>query len=72
MLFTDYEPEANSAARYVNDLVDSLRLRDPYLFGRPREYDLAAMLKLVLFAMTREVTTSRKIARLARESLPAR
>lgn len=72
VLFTDYEPEANSTARYINDLVDSLRLRDPYLFGRPREYDLAAMLKLVLFAMTREVTTSRKIARLARESLPAR
>lgn len=72
VLFTDYEPEANSTARYVNDLVDSLRLRDPYLFGRPREYDLAAMLKLVLFAMTREVTTSRKIARLARENLPAR
>lgn len=45
-------------------LVESLELREPYLFGRPREYSLSAMLKLVLVAYMRSVFSSRKIKNL--------
>lgn len=69
---TSYVPNENNTACFINDLVESLEINDPYVFGRPREYDLSAMLKLVLFAYTRSVFSSRKIAQLAEESLPAR
>ena len=35
----------------------------------PREYDLGALMKLVLFAYTRETFASRKIERLAEENI---
>lgn len=69
---TSYVPEENSTAHFINDLVEALKLREAYLFGRPRSYNLSVMLKLVLFAYTRETYSSRKIERLAKESLPAR
>lgn len=71
-LSTEFIPKENHVACFINELVESLQINDPYLFGRPREYDLSAMLKLVLFAYTRETFTSRKIQRLAEENLYAR
>ena len=69
---TSYIPEKNNTAWFINELVETLEIKESYLFGRPRQYDLSAMLKLVLFAYTRSVFSSRKIAQLAEESLPAR
>ncbi len=69
---TSYVPKKDNTAWFIHELVESLEMKDPYLFGRPREYSLSAMLKLVLFAYTRSVFTSRKIEQLAEESLPAR
>ena len=69
---TSYIPEENNTAHFINTLVESIQLKEPYLFGRPRSYNLSVMLKLVLFAYTRETYSSRKIERLAQESLPAR
>lgn len=69
---TSFEPKENHVALFINELVASLQINQPYLFGRPREYDLGAMMKLVLFAYTRETFTSRKIERLAEENLYAR
>ena len=69
---TEYIPSKNNTAHYINDLVESLQLAEPYLLGRPRKYDLSALLKLVLFAYTRGVFTSRKIEQFAEENLPAR
>lgn len=69
---TSYIPEKTNTAWFIHELVESLELNDPYLFGRPREYSLSAMLKLVLFAYTRSVFSSRKIQQLAEENLPAR
>lgn len=71
-LSTEFIPKENHVACFINDLVESLQIHEPYLFGRPREYDLGAMLKLVLFAYTRETFTSRKIQRLAEENIYAR
>lgn len=69
---TAYVPDKNHTAWYINELVESLEINEPYLFGRPREYDLTAMLKLVLFAYTRSVFSSRHIEQFAAENLPAR
>lgn len=69
---TSYIQKKDSTAWFINELVESLEITDSYLFGRPRNYDLSAMLKLVLFAYTRSVFSSRKIEQLAEESLPAR
>ena len=71
-LSTSFSPKENHVAVFINELVESLQINEPYLFGRPREYDLGAMMKLVLFAYTRETFTSRKIERLAEENLYAR
>lgn len=62
----------NNTAWFIHELVEALQINDPYIFGRPRDYDLSMMLKLVLFAYTRSVFSSRKIEQLAEESLPAR
>ncbi|NSL94165.1 IS1182 family transposase, partial [Lactobacillus plantarum] len=40
----DYQPEEHHPARYINQLVESLKLKYDYQFGRPREYNLGAML----------------------------
>lgn len=69
---TSYVPKKDNTAWFINDLVETLQIKEPYLFGRPRSYDLSLMLKLVLFAYTRSVFSSRKIEQLAEESLPAR
>ena len=71
-LSTSYEPKKQNTAWFINELVENLEISEPYLFGRPREYSLSMMLKLVLFAYTRSVFSSRKIEQLAEESLPAR
>lgn len=71
-LSTEFTPKENHVACFINELVESLQINEPYLFGRPRDYDLSALLKLVLFAYTRETFTSRKIQRLAEENLYAR
>lgn len=71
-LSTSFSPKENHVALFINELVEALQINEPYLFGRPREYDLSAMMKLVLFAYTRETFTSRKIERLAEENLYAR
>lgn len=69
---TSYVPKKDNTAWFIHELVEALQINEPYLFGRPREYDLALMLKLVLFAYTRSVFTSRRIEQLAEENLPAR
>ncbi|MDM5047436.1 IS1182 family transposase [Levilactobacillus brevis] len=67
----DYLPEENHPARYINQFVESLKLTDTYQFGRPREYDLGALLKLVLLAYSYGIFSSRQIERFARENKPA-
>lgn len=69
---TSFEPKENHVALFINELVASLQIKQPYLFGRPREYDLGAMMKLVLFSYTRKTFTSRKIDRLTEENLYTR
>ncbi|WCG35104.1 IS1182 family transposase [Companilactobacillus farciminis] len=68
----DYKPKENHPARFINDLVESLNINEVYSSGRPREYDLRAMLKLILFAYSRSVVTSRKIEEFAEENIVAR
>ncbi|MDR4933991.1 IS1182 family transposase [Companilactobacillus paralimentarius] len=68
----DYKPKENHPARFINDLVESLNIEKVYSSGRPREYDLRAMLKLILFAYSRSVMTSRKIEEFAEENIVAR
>ena len=68
----DYKPKENHPARFINDLVESLTINEVYSSGRPREYDLRAMLKLILFAYSRSVVTSRKIEEFAEENIVAR
>ncbi|WP_353726726.1 IS1182 family transposase (plasmid) [Lactiplantibacillus plantarum] len=67
----DYQPEEHHSARYINQLVESLKLKYDYQFGRPREYNLGTMLKLVLLAYSYGIFSSRKIERFARENKPA-
>ncbi len=67
----EYIPEKNHPALYINELVESLELKYDYQFGRPREYDLGAMLKLTLLAYSYGIFSSRKIERFARENKPA-
>ena len=69
---TSYIPKKENTAWFINELVEALEISESYIFGRPREYSLSLMLKLVLFAYTRSVFSSRKIEQLAEESLPAR
>ena len=68
----DYKPKENHPARFINDLVESLTINEVYSSSRPREYDLRAMLKLILFAYSRSVVTSRKIEEFAEENIVAR
>lgn len=58
---TSYIPKEDSTAWFINELVESLEINELYLFGRPRNYDLSAMLKLVLFAYTRSVLAVGKL-----------
>ncbi len=47
-LSTSFSPKENHVAVFIHELVEALQINDPYLFGRPREYDLGAMMKVVL------------------------
>lgn len=67
----DYIPEENHPARFINDLVESLKPQYQYQFGRPHEYDLGAMLKLILLSYSYGIFSSRKIVRFAHENKPA-
>lgn len=51
--------------------MEGLKLTYIYQFGRPREYDLRALLKLVLMAYSYGIFSSRQIERFARENKPA-
>ena len=64
----DYIPEENHPAIYINQLVENLSVKYHYQFGRPREYNLEALLKLVLLAYSYGIFSSRKIERFAREN----
>ncbi|WP_235807250.1 transposase, partial [Liquorilactobacillus cacaonum] len=55
-----------------NQIVEDLKINDPYIFGRPRKYDLRVLLKLILFAYTKGIFSSRRINTLAEENLAAR
>lgn len=70
-LSTSFSSKENHVAVFINDLVETLQINELYFFDRPREYDLGATMKLVLFAYTRENFTSHKIEHLA-EKLYAR
>lgn len=69
---TSYIPEKNNVAWFINDLVENLKSKEKNVFGRPRKYNLALMLKLVLFAYSRGVFSCRRIEQFAKENLPAR
>lgn len=47
---TDYQPEKNHQAYYINELVENAQSSQPNIMGRPREYDPRMLLKLVLLA----------------------
>lgn len=47
-------------------------ISDPYIFGRPQEYNVKLLLKLILYAISREVFPNREMERMAEEELPAR
>lgn len=36
-----YVPEKGHVTHFINDLVESLKIKTPYIFGCPKEYDLA-------------------------------
>lgn len=71
-LTTDYKPKKHHISWYINDLVETLAYETPYIFGRPREYSLSMLLKLVLYAYAKGIYSSRKMEELAEENLPAR
>ncbi|EKB54689.1 hypothetical protein HMPREF9706_00879 [Facklamia hominis CCUG 36813] len=66
-----YRPQEDHISYYIHRFVDSLEIHYPYLFGRPRKYDFSMLLKLLLYAYSRGVFTSRSMEQLARENLPA-
>lgn len=67
----DHQPEGNHLTRYINELVESLKLKYDYQFGWPWEYNLLAMLKPVLLTYSYGIFSSRKIERFACENKPA-
>lgn len=69
---TDWESKENHPARFINYVVEDLAIKEPYIFGRPREYDLSVLLKLLFYAYSQGIFSSRRISQLAEESLPAR
>lgn len=68
---TAYEPALNHPAHYINQLVEGLDLPKDNLMGRPREYDLRMLLKLVLLAYSYGIFSCRKIERFAKENIVA-
>lgn len=41
---SSYRPKEDSTAWFINELVESLEINEPYLFGRSRNDDLSVML----------------------------
>lgn len=68
---TDYQPEKNHQAYYINELVENAQSSQPNIMGRPREYDPRMLLKLVLLAYSQGIFSCRKIERFARENIVA-
>lgn len=68
---TDYRPEDDHPAHFINELVENLTVPSTSVMGRPREYDPRMMLKLLLLAYSYGIFSSRKIERFARENLVA-
>ena len=64
-LSTQYSPEVNHIVWTIHEFVENLEIHHPYIFGRPREYDFSMLLKLLLYAYSRGIFTSRPIARFA-------
>ncbi|KRL36456.1 hypothetical protein FD20_GL001264 [Liquorilactobacillus uvarum DSM 19971] len=56
----------------INQIVEALKIKDPYIFGRPRKYDLRVLLKLILFVYTKGISSSCRINTLVEENLAAR
>ena len=71
-LKTDFIPEENHEARFIDYLVESIEYQKLYITGRPREYDSRALLKLVLFSYLRGSYSCRQIERIAKENIYAR
>jgi transposase len=67
----NYRPEEGHITYHIHEFVDSLEINYPYIFGRPRKYDFSMLLKLLLYAYSRGIFTSRSMEQLARENLPA-
>ena len=68
---TDYQPEKNHPAYYINELVENAKSSQPNITGRPREYDPRMLLKLVLLDYSYGIISCRKIERFARENIVA-
>lgn len=68
---TSYVPVENHVAHYINELVEAMDVNIFYTTGRPLEYDPRLMMKLVLFAYTRNVRSGRRIAEFAEENIAA-
>ncbi|MHA8137978.1 hypothetical protein ACYATM_02705, partial [Lactobacillaceae bacterium Scapto_B20] len=49
-LSTEWKPKDNNPVVIINKIVEGLKINSTYTFGRPRDYDLRSLLKLVLFA----------------------
>ncbi|MHA8138005.1 IS1182 family transposase [Lactobacillaceae bacterium Scapto_B20] len=71
-LSTEWKPKDNNPVVIINKIVEGLKINSTYTFGRPRDYDLRSLLKLVLFAYTKGIFSSRRISELAEDSLSAR
>lgn len=48
-LSTSFSPKENLVTIFIKDLVEALQINESYLLGRPREYELGAMMKLFFF-----------------------
>ena len=71
-LSTQYSPKENHVVWAIHEFVESLDLDHIYTFGRPKEYDPSMLLKLLLYAYSRGIFSSRAIEQFAQENLPAR
>ena len=46
VLSTSFSPKENHVALFINELVEAHQIKEPYLFERPRGYDLNAIMKI--------------------------
>ncbi|MBG9979753.1 IS1182 family transposase [Facklamia sp. DSM 111018] len=71
-LSTQYSPKENHVVWVIYEFVESLNLDHVYTYGRPKEYDPSMLLKILLYAYSRGIFSSRAIEQFAQENLPAR